>query len=269
MSIKEEVLCARFSTVEDLQKEIKREQDELQKFKKKENGLKNELLINYSFLQDLQKIKSSILKKSETLSSLSSNLSRSLLKENQKKYENIENKISFQKKEQIKIQEDLNNIQRDIGNLEASIAQKEKEPDIYISLQCRIMVSKFFEYFQNHIKNFGMEIQKKFCIKEVTENFASCKIYGGSTEVPTGKLGIYEVDTKKFVVTSDNFYFECKLYDYVGDDSLYIPICINTNWYNKYSEKFTSELLKTLEKEYHFDEFELTIDKQNFTFKLK
>lgn len=269
MSVKEEVLCARFSTVEDLQKEIKCEQDELQKLKKQEKGLKNELERSFSILQDLQENRSYVLKKLEILSSLTSNTARFLLKENQKKSENIENKISVQKKEQIKIQEALNTIQRDIGNLKASIAQKEKEPDIYISLQCRIMVSKFFEYFPNHVKDFGMEFQKKFCIKEVTENFASFKIYGGSTEVPTGKLGIYEVDTKEFVVTSDSFYFKCKLYDYVGNDSLNIPICINTNWYNKYSEKFTSELLKTLEKEYNSDEFELTIDKQNFTFKLK
>ncbi len=268
--MKKENLSTRFLTVQDLQNEIEKEKKELETLKEKETEVENELKKFFPILEELQKKKSNIQEKIEALQTRTSSLAKNLLKEVQKEQEKIAEEISFKEQEKNEIQHILDSIQKDIKKLDKNIKQKEKEPDIYIGIQCSIMINEFLTYMEKNINEFGMEITKTFQIKEEMETFHSDSYNGGSTEVPTGDMGIYDISKKTFVVISSEFYFHyIKLFEYVGDDVLDVPKCITTDWYCEYRKKFKSELLKTLEKRYNNENFELTIQKEGFTLNLR
>ena len=259
----------RISTVQELKEEIEREKDQQQKLKEEEINIKKELMVISSDLKALNERDGVISDKVVKLRNLTSELAKNLLEETLKEHEILTKEMKCKKEEKNELEEKINSLNNLLKKLEKSIFQKEKEPDCYINIQCSIMVSEFFEYMRKNLKEFGVKLEKNFIIKEKTKEYNSFKPYGGSTMVPTGNLGIYDVDAECFIVISRDFFFDCKLYECVGEDEIYTPICINSNWYCRYKKKFEDELLKTLQKEYNFYEFKLTMNKKKgFTLKL-
>lgn len=265
--MKKENLSTRFSTVQELREEIEKEKGELKTTEEKEASLKNELNECTSALRELQEQKSNIRKKLVVLRSRRSGLAKILFEEIKNEYKNIEQVISSKKNEKGEIQQALNSIQKSMEELKKNIKQKEEEPDIYIDIQCSIMVNEFITYMKKNIKEFGREITKEFYIKDVTKTFRY--VHYGSTEVPTGNIGIYDMSKETFIVISSDFYFDIELFKHLGPDWYNCPMCIDTTWYCEYQKKFKSELLKILKKEFNIDEFELTIKDEGFTLDLR
>ena len=267
--MKKENLSTRFLTVQDLQNEIEKEKKELETLKEKETEVENELKKFFPILEELQKKKSNIQEKIEALQTRTSSLAKNLLKEVQKEQEKIAEEISFKEQEKNEIQHILDSIQKDIKKLDENI---KKEPDIYIDIQCGIMVNEFLKYIEKNMHEIGMEITKTFYITYVMETFYSPRRHDErSTIVPTGNMGIYDMGKDTFVVTSSDYYFDIKLFEYVGDDEYGLPTCLDTDWCREYRKKFQLKLLKTLEKQYNNENFKLTIQiqKAGFTLNLR
>lgn len=231
--------------------------DELKTLESEREGLNEEERDTYSKLDKLYTQKVPIVQKAEILKTRTSSLAQKLLEIVQKELECINQEI-------VQVEKRKEEIRKELEENKKNIFLKEENPALYIEEQSSIMVFAFLEYIEKHLEEVGLEIQKTFHIAEITcdrgDRIDTC-------HVPTGNIGIYDENSKNFIVSSQEFYFRKKLFTITEEShGMY---CHKTEWYEDYHKKFVSFLLETLEKNYTYGElFKLTIEDSSFTLEL-
>ncbi len=199
----------------------------------------------------------SLTKKVKQLSERSSSVAKTLLAKAETELTEIKQKIHCA--------EEAETILTDqITEVESEISKRLDSTDLYIKEQSVAMTNAFIEYLKANAESIGYEITKTFKVLEITSyhdgRYSGC-------DVPTGKIGIYDIKNKNFIISSNDFYFtnqlytiKCGAYDELD--------CIYTDWYNDYHKKFIATFLKTLKRTYTGDDFKLTIKNPKFTLEL-
>ena len=198
--------------------------NELITLKQEKEELEKRLSEICSTLDNLYDQKRPIVQRVEALSTRTSSLAQTLLEKAQEELEKVNQKI-------VSAKTSKNEVSKELDEIDQNISEREDDFSLYIKEQAPIMISTFIEYIRSHLEDIGAEIQKKYIIKEVSEDI------GGrfsTLNVPTGIIGIYDESKKSFIVVSKDFYFDYELYTII-DSRCYSELkCSETEWYTNY-----------------------------------
>jgi len=231
-------------------------------------------------LLDLKEVREELRKKLEDVTTTLISLTNSKLLLEQR-VENLRTRFSPLAKSLLeKVQKDLDTLNQEVDTVEEqktqleqalaenqrNIVEREDNYSSYIKEQSYMMVSTFLQYVKEHALEIGLELNKAYSFIPVT-SYEDDR-YGGC-HVPTGNFGIYDKSTKSFVVTSSDFYFNKKLYDFKRGTYEEL-VCIYSDWYKEYQYRFASVFSDTLAEHYNYGEtFKLTFSSnQDFTLEL-
>lgn len=224
--------------------------NELETLKATRKKLEENLARTSSSLTALYAKRAPILQKIEYLSTRTSSLAQTLLKEAQEELSKVNQEIA-------PVEKNMKKQKKELAENQQNISLREDDPTLYINEQSSIMISTFLKYMGDHLKDFGTAGKKTFRIESY-----ETRIRDGLF-LPTGYVGIYDEGNHSFIVLSKDFYFAKSLYRY--SNKRYSV----TEWYKTFFKQFVSQLLKTLKENYTYDEFfKLTIENSSFTLEL-
>lgn len=232
---------------------------ELIELKEAREDLREKLKNVTSTLTTLSNSQSLLQQKVESFKTRTSPLAKSLLEKTQKELDTLNQEVSS-------VKEQKKQLEKALAENQKNISEREDDTLLYIQEQSNMIVSSFLKYLRNHSEEIGLEIKKVYSFLPITRR----EWYRGDLcDVPTGNLGIYDDNTKSFIVSSTDFYFTQSLYTLLFNNEYECSECHFSKWFMKYHKRFVSVFLETLAERYDYEEcFKLTIDGNNFTLEL-
>ena len=100
------------------------------------------------------------------------------------------------------------------------------------------MIATFWKYIEDNKHDIGMKIESTYTIKEVTvfEDYDFERRI-----IPTGKVGIMDTSTSKWIVMSSEYPFKKMMYD-TSRDCWGEKHCKYTEWFNSFIKEFVEKL---------------------------
>lgn len=234
---------------------------ELERLKKKKEELEKDKRMLEKALDELISQKTALQRKEEELSQRKSPLAHTLQAQNQKKLDEVLEKIVVKSLENARVEKELQDIQEGID-------ARENDTTLYIQEQVHLMVPQFLEWVAKNKEAIGYDIKRSFRVGGVTRQEVSRY---GEYYYPIGNMGIFADEQKTNevpIICSNDFYFRRSCYntEQVAYDSVIVKL---TDWYTTYARDFTKALLEELEASYDLgEELKLTIESPKFTLEL-
>lgn len=158
-------------------------------------------------------------------------------------------------------------IDDELKEIEEKINKCQDNPNPFIEEKVPYIAKFFWEYVGKNFEELGQRVQVAYAIHEVLSYYKLGRFDG--YDIPTGNVGIIDVETKEVIAYTNDFPYSQKLYEpnyspYTGETS-----ARNTEWYNTFLYKFTVSLYEALEKTNPYkDTFVLVFDKMTFILEL-
>ena len=185
--------------------------------------------------------------KEKILSEKKSPYAKILLKEVQGEVQNLRKQI-----EPLLLEKQ--NMVIELEKKEKELQEKQNNPSEFINGEVPGMIATFWKYIEDNKHDIGMKIESTYTIKEVTVfkdyHFERCII-------PTGKVGIMDTSTSKWIVMSSEYPFKQKMYD-IPRGYLDEQHCKYTDWFNSFIKEFVETLSTEIIQKSQNDTFEVS-----------
>lgn len=172
---------------------------ELERLKKKKEELEKDKRMLEKALDELISQKTALQRKEEELSQRKSPLAHTLQAQNQKKLDEVLEKIVVKSLENARVEKELQEIQEGID-------ARENDTTLYIQEQVQLMVPQFLEWVVKNKAAIGYDITRSFYIAGVVAWNRAFDV-----DCYTGDVGIFDkgdYPAVETIICSENFYFK-------------------------------------------------------------
>lgn len=144
----------------------------------------------------------------------------------------------------------------ELKKMKMDLHKKQTDPSEFIEEQIPKMITAFWEFVEANKHDLGMALESTYRIEEVTwfqdDHYSGCK-------VPTGKVGIIDKSTGKWIVKTDDYPFKQqthKTYRVAWDELS----CTYSEWFTNYVSQFVERLSVEIARKSENEVFEISAE---------